>query len=188
MKRRFSKEHALFTAALVSALAVWSAMVPTTPESFIRAVISGQRQAVRNINDPRSTTRKEELLLDVIDFPPGDSLTHRTLGPLGYRSDFFIDLSASFEVIVPGEYEFRIASDDGFQLLIDGALVVQFEGDRPFGSTSGSIALAPGAHHLEIRYFQGYGNLGLQAYYTAPGEEPQLIGVSSESLRFRRVG
>jgi len=48
----------------------------------------------------------------------------------------------------------------------------------------GSIKLSEGQHSFTLKHFQGFGQLGLQAWYSGPGGERILMGKNSAFLRF----
>ena len=77
-----------------------------------------------------------------------------------------------------GTYQFRINSDDGTKLYIDGELVLDNDGVHPPRSRSGSVDLEAGDHELVLEYFQGprY-HICLQVWVTAPGAEEEIFSV-----------
>lgn len=52
-------------------------------------------------------------------------------------------------------YKFRLTSDDGAKLYIDGQLVVNADGLHPPAAFTGTISAAEGWHVLKLDYFQG---------------------------------
>jgi PA14 domain len=94
----------------------------------------------------------------------------------GHNEWFAILYTGSFEVEKSGLYEFRLASDDGSILQIDGALVVDNDGTHGPVSRRGKAQLAAGRHELRLRYFQGPRNLvSLQLFVTPPGRGERLF-------------
>jgi hypothetical protein len=91
---------------------------------------------------------------------------------------FAIRYTGAFSVAEAGTYTFRINSDDGTRLTIDGNLVVDNDGTHPPQSKSGTIELTAGDHNLVLEYFQGprY-HIALQVYVTAPGGEEGIFSV-----------
>jgi flagellar motor protein MotB len=91
---------------------------------------------------------------------------------------FAIVYSGMFSVSAPGTYQFRINSDDGTKLFIDGKPVVVNDGAHPPASVSGSVELTPGDHELSLEYFQGprY-EIALQVWVTPPGGTEQVFSV-----------
>jgi hypothetical protein len=83
---------------------------------------------------------------------------------------FAIDYLGAFTVARAGRYGFRLLSDDGSKLYIDGKLVVDNDGVHATGSASGEADLAAGPHRIEVQYFQGPPvEVALQLFCTKPG-------------------
>jgi hypothetical protein len=74
-----------------------------------------------------------------------------------------------------GEYTFYNSSDDGSKLFVDGAEVVNNDGDHGVVERSGSIKLNVGKHAIRIEYYNGEGGFWLDAFYKGPGLYKQLI-------------
>lgn len=91
---------------------------------------------------------------------------------------FAIVYSGMFNVSAAGTYQFRINSDDGTKLYIDGNPVVMNDGVHPPKSVSGSVNLSAGDHELVLEYFQGPRYLiALQVWVTPPGGSEQIFSV-----------
>ncbi len=72
------------------------------------------------------------------------------------RSEWFaIDYSGRFGIRNPGDYRFRLTSDDGSKLYIDGQLVIDNDGAHPPKTKEGTLNLNAGIHQIRISYFQG---------------------------------
>ncbi|MFK7773069.1 MAG: family 16 glycoside hydrolase [Saprospiraceae bacterium] len=54
-------------------------------------------------------------------------------------------------------YTFRLISDDGSQLLINGKQIVDNDGLHGAELVDGSVALKKGLHEMHLEFFQGYG-------------------------------
>jgi hypothetical protein len=95
--------------------------------------------------------------------------------------------TGTFQVENEGEYKFRLVSDDGSRLFIDGKKIIDDDGVHPAQSASGSVSLGRGAHQIEVDYFQGpryY--VALQLFWTTPGgtetiSNPQYVPGSSST-------
>jgi hypothetical protein len=61
-----------------------------------------------------------------------------------------------------GKYIFRLASDDGARLLIDGDVVIDHDGIHPASEKKKQIKLEAGAHALQVLYFEGGGERELR--------------------------
>lgn len=113
--------------------------------------------------------------------------THQLNGPprndvLGFegvtdRNEWFaLDYHSKLKVERGGTYGFRLFSDDGSRLLIDGRVVVDNDGVHPPRSAAGSTELSAGDHTVEIQYFKGpHWVAALQVYCTAPGGSEALF-------------
>ncbi len=81
-----------------------------------------------------------------------------------------------FRIEQGGNYTFRLHSDDGSRLWIDGKLVIDNDGIHPPQSKSASILLAQGEHTLWVEYFQGpRETIALSLHATYPGETEERI-------------
>jgi outer membrane protein OmpA-like peptidoglycan-associated protein len=68
---------------------------------------------------------------------------------------FALDYRGSFAVPAPGTYRFRLSSDDGSRLLIDGRQVIDNDGIHGGNAVEGEAQLDEGVHAIEVQYFQG---------------------------------
>jgi hypothetical protein len=83
---------------------------------------------------------------------------------------FAVRYTGSFNVSAAGAYKFRLASDDGSKLFIDGKLVIDNDGVHPVEEKDGTVNLTAGGHTLVLEYFQGPATeIALQLWVTAPG-------------------
>jgi hypothetical protein len=99
-------------------------------------------------------------------------------GVTGQFEWFAIVYSGMFNVSQAGTYQFRINSDDGTKLTIDGTPVVLNDGQHAPASVSGSINLTAGDHEMVLEYFQGPRYLiALQVWVTPPGGTEQIFTV-----------
>ncbi len=155
----------------------------------IKMVISQNKSGLRTLDDPRDIVSTKELYKKRLEFFDGSILRDSEYGKLGYRSNFFIDFDVDLEILKSAEYLFRISSDDGFRLFIDGSMLCEFVTDRPVESDVCSIYLTKGTHVFRLNYFQGAGNLGLRAELKAADQdEYALVGEDSDYVEYRRGG
>jgi hypothetical protein len=82
---------------------------------------------------------------------------------------FMIEYTGVFTVGKDGAYEFRLHSDDGSYLFIDGAIVIENDGKHKPESRQGSIQLRAGAHQLKLLYAQTTDRMALQLFVQVPG-------------------
>lgn len=73
-------------------------------------------------------------------------------------------------------YTFHLSSDDGSAVFIDHARVVDNDGLHGMVERTGQVALAPGLHRFELRFFEAGGGQGLELKVgvgaAAPGPVP----------------
>ncbi len=68
---------------------------------------------------------------------------------------FAIDYHGTMLIPQAGKYNFRLTSDDGSKLYIDGKLLIDNDGLHPPQTREGSIELTSGVHNIRLPYFQG---------------------------------
>jgi hypothetical protein len=82
---------------------------------------------------------------------------------------FMIEYTGAFTVGKDGSYDFRLHSDDGSYLFVDGAMVIENDGKHKPTSRSGSIPLQSGLHQLKLLYAQTTDRMALQLFVRVPG-------------------
>jgi hypothetical protein len=99
-------------------------------------------------------------------------------GVAGRFEWFAIRYAGAFRVADAGDYTFRISSDDGTKVLIDGKQVIANDGQHPPQEARGTVNLTAGDHPMVLEYFQGprfY--INLQLWVTPPGKPEELFTV-----------
>lgn len=99
----------------------------------------------------------------------GELLDWGAGGPFGLNDRFVISQARSFTASTSGSYTFRITSDDGSWLLVDGQLVASNPGLHPAQTATGTIQLSAGVHTLGILAFEGSGQASVAYDYQVPG-------------------
>ncbi|HYK76633.1 MAG TPA: family 20 glycosylhydrolase [Daejeonella sp.] len=79
-------------------------------------------------------------------------------------------LEGYIQIEEDGIYAFTTSSDDGSQLWIDGALVVDNDGRHTSFELTGATNLLKGLHKIQIRYFQAGGQSDLRVFMAQPGK------------------
>lgn len=79
------------------------------------------------------------------------------------------------QVPTDGVYEFALTSDDGSRLWVDGDLVVDNDGLHSSQTKTGQIALAKGAHRVELGWFNQSGGLELSLLWAKAGSKLRPI-------------
>lgn len=91
---------------------------------------------------------------------------------------FAIRYAGAFRVGDAGQYTFRLSSDDGSKLIIDGKVVIDNDKQHPPKSLSGKVELAAGDHQMVLEYFQGPRfEINLQLWVSPPGKGEELFTV-----------
>jgi hypothetical protein len=94
---------------------------------------------------------------------------------IGKSNWFAVRYGGKFNIDKEGSYNFRLISDDGSRLLIDGATVVDNDGIHTIRSRSGQVYLQRGIHEIEVDYFQAGQDAGLQLFVTPPGGYEEIF-------------
>ena len=86
------------------------------------------------------------------------------------RDDYFgFRLTGQISVTIAGNYGFSTSSDDGSQLRINGALVVDNDGLHGTRRIEGFRFLTTGTHDIEVTFFEKTGGQVLDVQYAPPG-------------------
>lgn len=179
-------KNSLFSALL--ALVVILILVRITPISVdpvVKLVISKNRVSISNIYQARDIELTREIMIDRLDLIVKNRFSHPKLGNIAnYSEDFFIDVNHPIQVKKADTYRFLMGSDDGFSLRIDGKLICEHLGDRPYTVQPCMVFLSEGEHQVAISYFQGFGNSGFTVEYARGNEKPNWFGDDSDSVKF----
>ncbi|TPG63711.1 T9SS C-terminal target domain-containing protein [Hymenobacter nivis] len=101
----------------------------------------------------------------------------------GRRRDLSYAMQYTGYVTVPtdGQYTFTTGSDDGSQLFIGSALVVDNDGLHGYLERSGTIGLQAGTHAITVTYLQNGGGQSLTVSYQGPSFARQAVPASAWS-------
>lgn len=80
------------------------------------------------------------------------------------NNDFAIRWEAPLVVETDSDYMFRLVSDDGAIVSIDGTLIVDNDGAHGTTEKSGPVHLVKGTHAIAVDYFQATGPVALQLF------------------------
>ncbi|HVS22311.1 MAG TPA: OmpA family protein [Gammaproteobacteria bacterium] len=95
---------------------------------------------------------------------------------------FALDYRGSIYVAHAGAYAFRLGSDDGSILYIDGKPVVNIDGLHPWWWGKGTANLTEGDHAFRLSYMQGPAySLGVQLFVTPPSAKEQIFNLQDFS-------
>ena len=155
----------------------------STTKNF-SVTLEHQRKNITHLDQARDTFATDSFAIDTVNFPTGNALVHASLGNYDFSKNFFMKLTGEVNVLKADVYRFIVASDDGFRLVIDGKNLSQHTNDRPMTETATNVRLTAGRHKIELFYFQGFGQLGLQAWYENSVCGKRFLGEASDCLRF----
>ncbi len=93
----------------------------------------------------------------------------------GQEENFVLDITGFLTVELPGEYTFRLTSDDGAILWLDGAIVVDHDGLHGPTARVQELHLEPGDHPIRIYYFQAGAGKTLRLEWQKPGDSDFVL-------------
>lgn len=148
------------------------------PTGAFRADVCFIDPRVRSIKDITRCPRVATFYTDALNVPP--RRFREGFPGVSERFEYFaIRYRGHFQVRVGGFYRFRLVSDDGAILYIDGHKVIDNDGQHPPTMKHATIPLEAGEHELFVSYFQGpRENIALQLFVTPPDRPEQLLGPS----------
>lgn len=107
---------------------------------------------------------------------------HGNRGDFAPLQNYFITIASGFLMIhEPGEYHFRLVSDDGSKLWINDELVIDHDGLHGAIPKDGSIELDAGEHDVLVHHFENTVDMRLSLYWRPP-ESDEFVIVPSEVL------
>ncbi|MBL0193063.1 MAG: family 20 glycosylhydrolase [Myxococcales bacterium] len=96
------------------------------------------------------------------------SLRTFSLPPARRREHYALRERAIFVAPADGVYTFTVTSDDGAVLRVDDRIIVDNDGHHAPRPRAGEVALAKGAHDVELGFFQGGGGDALAVAVRSP--------------------
>ncbi len=154
-------------------------------DSNISVKIIKQKGNIKDLNVPIKQLYFKKIDIDTVNFPVKRVLWHHIYGSLGSKSSFFMDINTNIILKKDSQMSFAIGSDDGFRLSIDSKEICSHIKNRAFAYTKCSKKVKKGKHKLRIFYYQGYGPMGLIAYY-AINHGRHLVGEDSKYILFEK--
>jgi outer membrane protein OmpA-like peptidoglycan-associated protein len=86
--------------------------------------------------------------------------------------------TGQFQVDRPGAFTFKLVSDDGSRLWIDGKEVIDNDGTHGTLDKEGTVSLERGPHAIKVWYYQGPATeLALQLFVVSPGGAEKIFAV-----------
>ncbi|MFF5076178.1 family 16 glycoside hydrolase [Actinoplanes sp. NPDC000266] len=92
-----------------------------------------------------------------------------TSADFGLEDRFQSEVIGNVNVTTAGTHGFRLTSDDGSRLLIDGATVINNDGAHGPVAVEGSVNLTTGYHGLHVDFFERDGGQQLTLEWRPPG-------------------
>ncbi|MFO1460689.1 MAG: LamG-like jellyroll fold domain-containing protein [Verrucomicrobiota bacterium] len=89
--------------------------------------------------------------------------------PGGQVDRFAARIRGDLQISQQGDYNFTLNSDDGSRLSLDGAVVIDYDGEHGASERSATVSLAAGSHALELLYFENGGGAQFIASWQGPG-------------------
>ncbi|WP_157960361.1 PA14 domain-containing protein [Marinimicrobium alkaliphilum] len=178
-----------FLSALLIVLLILAinAMIPARVDANLRLDIQKNRSAINSLNQRRDIETRQSRWVDHLDLANNGRFAHPRLGKLGFDEHFFVDIETTFVVHQAGNYEFEVASDDGFALNINGRNICSFPRPRALSSQRCRIRLDEGEQRFTLNYFQAGGQAGLSVRYGLQNQRQRYwFGEDSELLSIQR--
>ncbi len=130
---------------------------------------------LESLPDFDTITPVQTLTTANIDFPLRNSdIGFIELG-IDPREHFAIRFRGKLMVENPGIHIFKIQSDDGAQVYVNGDLIVDNDGLQAWTTAQGRTTLTAGLHDVEVRYFQWAIGMGVQWYWWPPDSPEQIV-------------
>jgi len=95
------------------------------------------------------------------------------------QKDYAYEFEGTLDCPKEGEYRFRIGSDDGSQLWIDGNEMINIPGVHPVTYKEKKVKLTKGEHNFKLHYFQNGGGAELYALWSGPGFNNELLSAQT---------
>jgi hypothetical protein len=97
----------------------------------------------------------------------------------GDKDEFALRFRGYIRAPRSGVYVFYLGSDDGSRLSVAGKEIIVNDGTHGLAEEKAEIALDAGWHPIEIDYFQGTGDRGLELSWRGPGFPKSPVPASS---------
>ena len=125
----------------------------TSPEGFFRGSVYHIPLSTVRLPDFDALTPLSTFCTPKTDVTTRES--HRGFPGVTEHFEWFaVDYKTTLRVTAPGEFRFRLTSDDGARLFINGVSVIDMDGQHGAIRNEGKINLAEGNHALRLSYFQ----------------------------------
>lgn len=147
-------------AAVPATAVVVDPLPPQEPGATMRTYSTGQPLSGLCTIKAGSTPNVDRLV-PVVDL--------RTAADFGGEDNFLTTVEANLTVPAGGEHTFRLTSDDGSRLSVDGEVVVDHDGLHGAEPKDGTVTLSAGVHTLFVEFFEAGGGQQLTLEWLTPG-------------------
>nr|WP_236622243.1 family 16 glycoside hydrolase [Rhodopirellula maiorica] len=138
-------------AAAIAAYLLGDTVVQSGIGKFKRRIYRGDWNRLPDFSKLQPETTDEVSGLKIDDIKP--------------KLHYAVVFDASLSIGKEGEYTFRVKSDDGSRLFIDGTEIAENDGIHPVTTATGSVKLSKGLHTLTLKYLQKAGPAALSLEY-----------------------
>lgn len=124
------------------------------PKGSFRADVCFIESSVKSLRQITSCPVVATFFTDVLNIPP--RRFNEGFPGISERTEWFaIKYRGKFTVKEPDVYTFRLVSDDGSQLTIDGYSIIDNDGQHEPRPKEATITLESGEHEFSVFYYQG---------------------------------
>ncbi|EME63546.1 family 16 glycoside hydrolase [Amycolatopsis decaplanina] len=165
VRKRFNRSIvaslALVTAVSGLVTAPAEAAIPPQQPGVTLRTYDLQREITKLCAIKSGQTPNVDKLMPTIDWT--------TTADFGLNEQFVSEVIANLNVSTAGQYEFRLTSDDGSRLSIDGQTVINHDGLHGATPATGSVQLSTGYHALRIDHFDNTNDQQVTLEWRPPG-------------------
>ncbi|MDQ0364875.1 family 16 glycoside hydrolase [Catenuloplanes indicus] len=160
MKTRTVLIAAAVLAGLVPAVPAVAAPPPQEPGVTLRTFdLQASRDSLCTLK-PGQTPNVDKLM---------PTINWSAAADFGVDNFFQSEVIGNINITTAGTYAFRLTSDDGSRLSIDGSTLINNDGAHGPTPVEGTVALTAGYHALHIDYFEREGGQQLTLDWRPPG-------------------
>ncbi|RSM79859.1 hypothetical protein DL991_13820 [Amycolatopsis sp. WAC 01375] len=165
VRKRFNRSIvaslALVTAVSGLVTAPAEAAIPPQQPGVTLRTYDLQREITKLCTIKSGQTPNVDKLMPTIDWT--------TTADFGLGEQFVSEVIGNINIASAGQYEFRLTSDDGSRLRIDGQTVINHDGLHGATPATGSVQLGTGYHALRIDHFDNLHDQQVTLEWRPPG-------------------
>lgn len=103
------------------------------------------------------------------------SINWTSTADFGLNDYFLSEVTGNINITTAGTYQFRLTSDDGSRLRVDGQVVINNDGLHGPTAVIGSANLTTGYHALRIEQFENVGDQQITLEWQPPGSSAFVV-------------